>query len=98
MPVILITGNSMGLGYATAETLACNGHTVYATMVDWDDRSYYCGGTVPQGSKVRFSIAPDFDVIEKVINGCEDLKALKCRKQMHCCCLIVQAGYFHWGL
>ena len=75
MPVILITGNSMGLGYATAETLACNGHTVYATMVDWDDRSYYCGGTVPQGSKVRFSIAPDFDVIEKVINGCEDLKA-----------------------
>ena len=44
-------------------------------VVDWNDRSYYCGGTVPQGSKVRFSIAPDFDVIEKVINGCEDLKA-----------------------
>jgi len=44
-------------------------------VVDWNDRSYYCSGTVPQGSKVRFSIAPDFDVIEKVINGCEDLKA-----------------------
>ena len=44
-------------------------------VVDWDDRSYYCGGTVPQGSKVRFSIAPDFDVIEKVIKGCEELKA-----------------------
>ncbi len=44
-------------------------------VVDWDDRSYYCGGAVPQGSKVRFSIAPDFDVIEKVISGCEDLKA-----------------------
>src|SRR5665647_302870 len=44
-------------------------------VVDWNDRSYYCGGPVPQGSKVRFSIAPDFEVIEKVINGCEDLKA-----------------------
>jgi hypothetical protein len=44
-------------------------------VVDWSDRSYYCGGPVPQGSKVRFSIAPDFDVIEKVIHGCEDLKA-----------------------
>ena len=44
-------------------------------VVDWSDRSYYCSGIVPQGSKVRFSIAPDFDVIEKVINGCEDLKA-----------------------
>ena len=44
-------------------------------VVDWNDRSYYCSGTVPQGSKVRFSIAPDVDVIEKVIKGCEDLKA-----------------------
>lgn len=44
-------------------------------VVDWSDRSYYCSGSVPQGSKVRFSIAPDFDVIEKVIKGCEDLKA-----------------------
>lgn len=44
-------------------------------VVNWDDRSYYCGGEVPQGSKVRFSIAPDFDVIENVIDGCEELKA-----------------------
>jgi len=44
-------------------------------LVDWNDHSFYCNGTVPQGSKVRFSLPPDFDVIEKVIKGCEDLKA-----------------------
>lgn len=44
-------------------------------MVDWNDRSYYTSGTVPQGSKVRFSLPPDFDVMEKVIKGVEKLKA-----------------------
>ena len=43
-------------------------------VVDWDDHSFYCIGSVPQGSKVRFSLPPDFDVIEKVIKGCNDLK------------------------
>lgn len=44
-------------------------------MIDWTDHSFYCSGAIPQGSKVRFSLPPDFDVIEKVIEGCEDLKA-----------------------
>jgi len=44
-------------------------------LIDWSDHSFYCSGTVPQGSKIRFSLPPDFDVIEKVINACEDLKA-----------------------
>jgi hypothetical protein len=44
-------------------------------LIDWKDRSYYCSGTVPQGSKVRFSLPPDFDVMEKVIKGVEELKA-----------------------
>ena len=44
-------------------------------MIDWSDRSFYCSDSVPQGSKVRFSLPPDFDVIDKVIQGCEELKA-----------------------
>jgi hypothetical protein len=43
-------------------------------LIDWSDRSFYCSGSVPQGSKVRFSIPPDFDVMEKVISGLETLK------------------------
>ncbi len=44
-------------------------------VVDWNDRSYYTSGAVPQGSKVRFSLPPDFDVMEKVVKGVENLKA-----------------------
>ncbi len=44
-------------------------------VVDWTDRSFYTSGTVPQGSKVRFSLPPDFDVMEKVVKGVENLKA-----------------------
>jgi hypothetical protein len=46
-------------------------------VVDWSDRSYYTSGAVPQGSKVRFSLPPDFDVMEKVVKGVEILKATK---------------------
>lgn len=44
-------------------------------VIDWSDRSFFCSGSVPQGSKVRFSIPPDCDVMEKVIKGAEGLKA-----------------------
>jgi hypothetical protein len=44
-------------------------------IVDFDDGSFICSGSVPQGSKVRFSLPPDFDVMEKVIKGCEEMKA-----------------------
>ena len=43
-------------------------------VIDWSDHSFYCSGSVPQGSKVRFSLPPDFDVMEKVIKGVENLK------------------------
>ena len=39
-----------------------------------EDRSLICAGTVPQGAKVRFSLPPDFDVIDTVIDDCLGLK------------------------
>jgi hypothetical protein len=43
-------------------------------VVDWTDRSFYTSGSVPQGSKVRFSVPPDWDVAEKVVKGVENLR------------------------
>lgn len=43
-------------------------------IVNWDDGSFICSGSVPEGAKIRFSLPPDFDVIEKVIEGCEEMK------------------------
>lgn len=43
-------------------------------VVNWEDGSFICSGSVPQGSKIRFSLPPDFDVIEKVIRGCQSLQ------------------------
>ena len=44
-------------------------------LVDWDDHSFYCSGSVPQGSKVRFSLPPDFDVIDEVIQTAHKMKS-----------------------
>lgn len=43
-------------------------------VVNWEDRSFFCSGKVPQGSKVKFSLPPDFDAIEEVIEGCGEVK------------------------
>lgn len=43
-------------------------------VVDWSNRSFYCSGSVPQGSKVRFSVPPDWDVMDKVVKGVQHLK------------------------
>ncbi|MEO6719216.1 MAG: FIST N-terminal domain-containing protein [Ferruginibacter sp.] len=45
-----------------------------AMLGNIEDRSLICAGTVPQGSKIRFSLPPDFDVIDTVIEECVDLK------------------------
>ncbi len=89
-PVLDLTIKYGGLENVTPENFALE-HCITLTMqlqrengdpvmraglvVDWNDHSIYCSGHVPQGSKVRFSLPPDFDVIEKVIKGCEELKA-----------------------
>lgn len=39
-----------------------------------EDRSLVCAGSVPQGSKVRFSLPPDFDVIDTVAAECREVK------------------------
>ena len=46
-------------------------------VIDWSDHSFFCSGTVPQGAKVRFSLPPDFDVMEKVIRNTEEMKAVE---------------------
>ena len=43
-------------------------------VVNWEDGSFICSGTVPQGSQVRFSLPPDLDVMETVIKEAEALK------------------------
>ena len=75
-----VTPENFALEHSIALTLQLQRETGHPVMraglvVDWNDHSIYCGGPVPQGSKVRFSLPPDFDVIEKVIKACEELKA-----------------------
>jgi hypothetical protein len=48
-----------------------------AMFANKEDHSLICAGNVPQGSKVRFSLPPDFDAIEKVVEECNDLKNQK---------------------
>ena len=38
------------------------------------DRSLICTGNVPQGSRIKFSLPPDFDAIEKVVEECREFK------------------------
>ncbi|MBA2501008.1 MAG: FIST C-terminal domain-containing protein [Chitinophagaceae bacterium] len=45
-----------------------------AMLGNKEDRSLICAGTVPQGAKVRFSLPPDFDAIDTVIDECAGLK------------------------
>lgn len=45
-----------------------------AMLANREDRSLICAGNVPQGSKIKFSLPPDFDAIETVIEECTQLK------------------------
>ncbi len=45
-----------------------------AMFANRNDRSLICAGNIPQGSKVKFSLPPDFDAIEQVIEECKQLQ------------------------
>ncbi len=45
-----------------------------AMFANCKDRSIICAGNVPQGSKVKFSLPPDFDSIGTVVSECESIK------------------------
>jgi FIST C domain len=43
-------------------------------FVNKKERSLICAGEVEQGSMLRFSLPPDFDVIDQVVEDCNELK------------------------
>ena len=45
-----------------------------AMFANREDRSLICSGRVPQGSKIKFAMPPDFDSIEKVVAECKSIK------------------------
>ncbi|MCW8980573.1 MAG: FIST C-terminal domain-containing protein [Altibacter sp.] len=53
-----------------------NGDTVIRAtrFANRKDRSLICTGGVPQGSKIKFSLPPDFDSIETVVSECASIK------------------------
>jgi len=48
-----------------------------AMFVNKEDHSLIFGGNIPQGSKLRFSLPSDFDVIDKVEQECNELRDTK---------------------
>jgi len=53
-----------------------NGSMVMRTAMlgNWDNHSFMCAGYVPEGSKVRFTLPPDFEVIDAVVSACKEVK------------------------
>ena len=45
-----------------------------AMFANRENRSFICSGKVPQGSKIKFAMPPDFDSIDKVVADCRYLK------------------------
>ena len=52
------------------------GEPIMRTPVRYDKekKALVCDFNVPQGSKLRFSMPPDFDIVEKVLAGASELK------------------------
>jgi hypothetical protein len=45
-----------------------------AQLGNLEDRSIICAGNVQEGTKFRFSVPPDFEVIDTVVNECSYMK------------------------
>lgn len=45
-----------------------------AMFANREERSLICSGKVPQGSKIRFAMPPDFDSIDTVVAECKTIK------------------------
>ena len=45
-----------------------------AMLANKEDRSLICAGNIPEGSRIKFSLPPDFDAIEKVVEECTELR------------------------
>ena len=45
-----------------------------AMFANREERSLICSGKVPQGSKIKFSLPPDFDSIDIVVADCKGIK------------------------
>ena len=92
MSIILISGSSTGIGYATAETLARNGHTVYATMRDPQPSPQL--QQMADANHLPISILPmdvlDDQSVQKAID-------FVLSKEKHIDVLVNNAGIGSWG-
>ena len=43
-------------------------------MFNKETGAVLCGGRIPEGAKIRFSLPPEFDIVETVIDSARDLK------------------------
>jgi len=41
---------------------------------NWDDRSVFVNGHIKQGTKVRFALPPDFEIVEEVTNDARQIR------------------------
>jgi len=42
--------------------------------IDKDENAIICESVIPQGSKIRFSMPPDFDIVEKILEEANNIK------------------------
>lgn len=61
------------------EVQLANGSIVMRTamLANWKENAFMCAGNVPQGSKIKFTLPADFDVIDEVIANCKEVKESK---------------------